>query len=264
MTGDIRIQKDRPKLSRSDRLEDLDLESLVALARAEGGVATTSWHDGVMSWRDWIGFQPYDKYPEPGQLRRIGDCMIEFAPSGIYVEDWRFQVSAPGLLAGLWLVAEVGHSGDERARRGGLVIAGDQAIQTIARRDELPDGVRAQDYVSSSTHPVKALQQVLECSVDFLERRGSQFEVSLSTDPRREGSSVALNSGFSKTERPGIVRQQILDDPEVAARLWRVDSLAADIAFSLTTPTSADRLTWLEREADTLIHPSMVFQRSAA
>ncbi len=106
MTGDIRIHPARPQIAADTNLASLDRETLSLLASVEGGVAKTSWAEPVMSWADWIGFQPYDKYPEPGQMRRIGDCMIEFAPSGAYVEDWRFLPSAPGLLAGLQLISE--------------------------------------------------------------------------------------------------------------------------------------------------------------
>ncbi len=264
MTGDIRIHQDRPELANSHTLQSLDLDTLVALASVEGGVATTAWCDGLMSWSDWIGFQPYDKYPEPGQLRRVGDCMVEFAPSGIYVEDWRFQPSESGLLAGLSLLREVDNKGVERSRRGGLVIAGDHAILSIARRDELPEGTRAQDFVRASKDPAAALRQVFDCTVDYAVRAGGAFEIALSTDPRREGQSLAVASGFSQTGTPGVLQQRISDHPDVQARFWRIDSLETDVEFSLATDAAPDRLAWLAREADTLIQPTVSTNRSVA
>lgn len=255
MTGDIRIHPARPRIDSATPLASLDRLTLSRLASVEGGVATTSWDEPVMSWSDWIGFQPYDKYPEPGLMRRIGDCMIEFAPSGIYVEDWRFQPSAPGLLAGLHLAAEIDEDGRERARSGGFVIAGDHAIQSIARRRELPDGTRAQDFVQDSTEPAAALEHVFDCSVDYLVKTNGAFRIALSTDPRREGSVLDLTNGFAETAEPGVLRQTVAGIPGVSARLWRIDSLEAGRAFGQSTRAPDDRLAWLAREADTLLDP---------
>lgn len=255
MTGDIRILATRPILHAADRLEDLELKTLILLASVEGGVASTSWHDGVMSWGDWTGFQPYDKYPEPGILQRIGDCMIEVAPSKTYVEDWRFQPSAPGLLAGLQLIRETDTAGRDYARSGGLVIAGDHAICSIARLNELPDGVRAQDYVRDSKDPVAALRQVFECTVDYAAKQLEEFMIITSTDRRRERTPVGWTTGFSLTAEPGIVVQQVTSVPGISSRTWRIHSLENDVAFPLTTDIIGDRKTWLDAEADTLIEP---------
>ena len=40
-------------------------------------------------------------------MRRVGECCLEFAPSGAYVEDWRMQPGTAGLAASLVLLAEV-------------------------------------------------------------------------------------------------------------------------------------------------------------
>lgn len=255
MTGDIRIHPARPLIDSGAPLESLERSTLSWLASVEGGIATTSWDEPVMSWADWIGFQPYDKYPEPGIMRRIGGCMIEFAPSGIYVEDWRFQPSSPGLLAGLRLVAEIGDDGRERPRAGGLVIAGDHAILSVARRDELPDGTRAQDFVRDSADPVAALERVFDCTVDYLVKADGVFRVALSTDPRREGATLPLIDGFTHTSETGVLRQAVSGVPSVTARLWRIDSLEAGREFSQSTAVTDDRLAWLAAEADTLLDP---------
>ncbi|MBX9682536.1 MAG: hypothetical protein K2X41_01990 [Hyphomicrobium sp.] len=255
MTGDIRVHAARPHLTMADRLDDLDADSLVLLASVEGGTATTAWAAGTMSWSDWIGFQPYDKYPESGLMHRIGPCMIEFAPSGIYVEDWRFQPSAPGLLAGLRLIAEVDDKGAEHARAGGLVIAGDHALRAVARRHELPSGTRAQDFVRASPNPLAAVQQVLDCTVDYAIKRQGNFTIETSTDPRREGSAAHFASDFTPTSTPGVISQRVTDCPGIARRLWRIDSLEASVSFSLSTPAPSDKLAWLTSEADTLLAP---------
>ena len=255
MTGDLRIHPARPKLRVSDRLEDLDLKSLVWLASVEGGTAATSWSDGVMSWADWIGFQPYDKYPEPGLMQRIGDCMIEFAPSGMYVEDWRFQDSRPGPLAGLRLVSETAADGLQYARSGGFVITGDHVILAMARRQELPDGTRAQDFVEQAADPVAALRRVLDCTVDYSIRHGARRIISVSTDPRREGSECKLLESLTFGASANLLVEKVTGEEGVRSRLWRIDSLESAHEFGRSTSAPDDGLAWLQREADTLLNP---------
>lgn len=264
MTGDIRIHPARPAIPAGTPLSSLDSETLSALASVEGGIATTSWTDPVMSWADWIGFQPYDKYPEPGVMHRIGDCMIEFAPSGAYVEDWRFLPSAPGLLAGLRLISETGAKNDTYPRSGGLVVAGDYAIRTLARHQELPGGTRCQDFVANSTDPAAALERVFQCVTDYLVRDGTAWIIAASTDPRREGSRTALNGPLKPGREPGTVVEIIHGTPGIAERLWRIDSLEANHAFDQSTALAPNHMAWLEREADTLIDPIAHRQRKVA
>jgi hypothetical protein len=264
MTGDLRIHPARPKLRMADRLEDLDHQSLVRLASVEGGTATTSWSDGVMSWADWIGFQPYDKYPEPGLMRRIGDCMIEFAPSGMYVEDWRFQKSEPGPVMGLRLVSEKAENGQVYPRSGGFVMAGDYSILSLARRRELPAGTRAQDFVDQADNPVKALQRVLDCTVDYSVKRGDRRIVSVSTDPRRQGLECNFLETLTLGPSADLLIERVANEQGVQSRLWRFDSFVLSHEFNLTTDAPDNGLAWLQREADTLLNPIAVSKEWAA
>jgi hypothetical protein len=264
MTGDIRIHPGRPHIGAETSLATLDRETLSRLASIEGGVATTSWSAPVMSWADWIGFQPYDKYPEPGVMHRIGDCMIEFAPSGAYVEDWRFMPSAPGLLAGLRLISETDTKDDTYTRAGGLVVAGDHAIRTLSRYQELPEGTRCQDFVANSSDPAAALERVFQCVTDYLVRDATTWTIAASTDPRREGLNVTLTGPLTIGREPGTLIETVHGTPGIAQRLWRIDSLEANVAFPQSTPLAADRLAWLDREADTLIDPITTQQRKVA
>lgn len=187
MTGDLRIHPARPRLTADDRLEDLDLDSLVRLASVEGGIAATAWAAGVMRWSGWIGFQPYDKYPEPGVLRRVGDCMIEFAPSGIYVEDWRYQKSAPGLLAGLRLVAETAGDGTERPSTS-------------------PNGARTEHFASRLRRIRAAKVRLSTPAASFRGARKascSSFSTAIRRSRRDGGASTALRAGASsRSPRP--------------------------------------------------------------
>lgn len=264
MTGDLRIHPDRPHIRAETSLATLDRKTLSRLASIEGGVASTSWSSPIMSWADWIGFQPYDKYPEPGVMHRIGDCMIEFAPSGAYVEDWRFLPSAPGLLAGLHLVNETDTKDNSYPRSGGLVVAGDHAIRSLGRNQELPHGTRCQDFVANSSDPATALERVFQCVTDYLVRDGTTWTIAASTDPRREGLNVSLTGPLTCGNEPGTLIETVHDTPGIAQRLWRIDSLEANMAFSQSTPLAADSLAWLNREADTLIEPLKTKERKVA
>lgn len=255
MTGDIRIHPARPHIGIDTNLAALDRDTLSQLASVEGGVAMTSWNEPVMSWSNWIGFQPYDKYPEPGLMRRVGDCMIEFAPSGAYVEDWRFLPSAPGLLAGLRIESETDANGRTHARGGGLVVAGDYAIRTLARRDEFSEGTRAQDFVRASDNPAAALACTFDCVTDYMIRDGDVWIIEASTDPRRESRRTTLIGPLALGTETGTLVESVTDESGITQRAWRIDSLEANRAFNQATFLGADQRAWLERESDTLIAP---------
>lgn len=255
LTGDIRIHPGRPKIMHSDRIEDMDRATLEVLASVEGGYAETTWQDQLMSWDNWVGFQPYNKYPEPGILRRTGDCMIEFAPSGIYVEDWRFLPSYKGLLGALRLIAETDDTGTTRARNGGLVIAGRHAMLTLERRQALPEGVPAQQFVKRSQDALAAVRRVLDCTVDYAVNEGSGFAIVASTNPWREGHPLPAVEGFERSPDPEVLVERVRGEPGVVSRLWRIDSLQCGVEFPMATPAEPESLHWLQGEADTLIAP---------
>ena len=141
------------------------------------------------------------------------------------------------------------------ARNGGLVVAGDHAIRTLARRDELPDGTRAQDFVRASIDPVAALARVFDCITDYMVRDGALWIINASTDPRREGLRVALTGDLSRGTDPSTLVETVTGTAGITLRLWRIDSLEADHAFSQSTPLGPDQRAWLDREADTLLAP---------
>jgi hypothetical protein len=255
MTGDLRIPPHRPKITPSDRIADMDRATLVAQASAEGAVGDTFWNDGVMSW-DWrCSHQPYDKWPEPAELRRVGVSMIEFAPSGAYVEDWRLLPSAAGAMAGLRLVAEMDTAGHFQPRTGGLVMAGDHAIMCLERQSPLPDGVRAQDYVAHADDPAAAYAHVAAGIASHFVRRGGAFTVDASTDPWAEGSPAHDLDGFTPAPDRGHLIQSVSRGGQPSQRLWRICSLAPSEAACATTAAADAAFAWIAREADTLLDP---------
>lgn len=247
MTGDLRIPPDRPRIAAGDRPEDMDQATLARLASAEGSTGETYWQDGVMSWNWGPSVQPYDKWPEPALLRRVGASLIEFAPSGIYVEDWRHQPSAAGPIGALRLLGESGSDGLVTPLNGHVVFAGDHAISCIdARVAPLPTQ-RAQDIVAAAADPLAAWHWVSACVTDYA--IGGTIESS--TDPWREGEPLGLDNFVRDGDR--ALRQTIIRDGRSVQRFWQIVSLGWAGAFSAVTEAEAARLTWLEREADTLL-----------
>ena len=81
---------------------------------------------------DWFedeacaGLPTRSKFPEPGEIRRVGESLLEFAPSGAYVEDWRLEAGSDcGLSASLVLLTENGAQPDRGVH---LVMSGNHAI----------------------------------------------------------------------------------------------------------------------------------------
>jgi len=246
LTGDLRIPARRPDLAGRRSLADCTRDELVELAKGEGGVADTSFPGGRMDWTNWAAFQPYDKWPEAGQLRRVGPALIEFAPSGIYVEDWRLQPGSAGLRVGLRLISETAPGAEPAPRDGGLVIAGDHAILALARRRALP--------AAGPVHRQLAADPSLAADVFDAEasyaRRGpdGDWRVELAIDPFAEGKAPPL-TGFA-ADQQGRLRQTLEDG---VVRLWSIDTLLADQPLDAATDAAPEGQAWLRRESETLL-----------
>jgi hypothetical protein len=246
LTGDLRLPADRPDVSARGALSECSPAELVELAKGEGGVADTAFQDGLMSWSNWAAFQPYDKWPEPGELRRVGPALIEFAPSGIYVEDWRLQPGSAGLRVGLRLVSEASPGGAPQARDGGLVIAGDHAIFALARRRPLVEGVPAHRQLAADPALAGA---VYDAQAAYARQEADgRWRIALAVDPFMEGRELDLD-GFASGE-PGYLSQTLTCGTQ---RLWRIDTLLADQPIDLATPALAEGEAWLAREAGVLL-----------
>lgn len=255
LTGDLRIPGNRPDLRHRTSLDDCTHDERIALACCEAGVAESAFEDGQMHWRNWVAFQPYDKFPEPGQLRRVGTCLIEFAPSGIYVEDWRAQSGSSGLLAGLRLESETGADGVTRQRDGGLVITGSHALFVLGRRSPLPTEGPVQEQLACARDPQEIARTAFDCQGTYLRRDSARAEwrAVLSTDPFREGEAWPIDRGFQHGKEPGRLVQEVVEDGRPVRRHWRIDTLLAGQDIACHTEASDSGHQWLAREAATLL-----------
>ena len=69
-------------------------------APAAALTAVNDWYEDAYS----TGLPTDQKFPELGEMRRVGNSCLEFAPSGAYVEDWRLQPGSAGLSVSLVLL----------------------------------------------------------------------------------------------------------------------------------------------------------------
>jgi hypothetical protein len=262
LTGDLRLAADRPKVGSLDELLTCSPDELRRLAEVEGGVAPTEFtvHDsgagvalaGVMRWGAWDAFQLHAKWPEPGDLRRVGDCLMEFAPSGAYVEDWRLLAGAPGPLVGLSLLEERDRgTGRVLHRGGGLVIAGSHALFVRGRAAELPPVDRISDMIEQADRTLLTSVFSFDASYACLSRDG-HWPVAASTLPWREGQPLLSLDGFSRAA-PGVLLQHTVEAGRALERRFRIDTLEAEFVPVIATPATSRAREWLSAEAATLL-----------
>jgi len=249
LTADLRLPLVRPDVRARGALQACTASERAELARGEGFVARTSWDGALMRWDAFAAFQPYEKWPEPGRLERVGSCLVEWAPSGIYVEDWRLQPGASGLSVGLQLVSETGADGVSRPRTGGLVIAGDHALMLIGRRAPLPEG-RVHEILTAEPG---LWEDAFDCEVAYAQRRDGGWPIQLAVDPFMEGRDLLGGAVFgADPSRDLLVQRNPGPDGAWRERIWRIDTLRADLDAEADTPALPEGMDWLTREADAL------------
>jgi hypothetical protein len=265
LTGDLRLAVDRPKVASLEELLTRSPDELRCLAEVEGGMAPSQFDAresgaagplaGVMRWGAWEAFQLHAKWPEPGDLRRVGDCLIEFAPSGAYVEDWRLLAGEPGPLIGLSLLEERDReSGRVLHRGGGLIIAGSHALFVRGRAAELPRVDRISRLIEQADHTL--LTTVFSFDASYA-CRGSDghWPVAASTLPWREGQPLLSLDGFSRAA-PGFMQQHTEEYGRALERHFRVDTLEAEFVPAAATSATSGAREWLSAEASTLLRKS--------
>jgi hypothetical protein len=260
LTFDLRLSPGRPRVDSFEQVEALSLEELILLAEAEGGMARSTFlpsaekYSGSMTWTGWVRAQLHDTWPEPGALRRVGDCMTEFAPSGAYVEDWRSQPSDGGPLMGLVMLSEIDvESGKLLHQGGGLVVAGRHAGLVRGRPTPLPPASHLVDLVRAGWQDRELLANIFRFEASYATRATSDgdYVVAISTLPFRQGRPLMSLDGFS-LEADGIVVQRALEDERVVERRFLIDT-CEPFGGPLGTAADPSATTWLDAEASTLL-----------
>ncbi len=253
LTADLRLPAERARVESLAALADCPFDVLLALAEVEGGLARASFssESGAMHWHDWTSFQLHAKWPEPGALQRVGDCLVEFAPSGAYVEDWRFQAPGEGPLIGLELVEEreLG-TGRLLHRGGGLVVCGQHAAFVRGRARALPQAERLGSLIGDQS----LLDAIFgfDASYGKLDASG-EYVALLSTLPWREGHKLFEQDGFSYLAGENSVLQRVHEAGRDIERRFSIDTLEPKFDGTLATPAEPGAVSWLEREAHALL-----------
>lgn len=228
---------------------------LLVLANHEGWEALSHWDGSRLSWHGGTSLQLHNRWPEPALLSRIGNCMIEFAPSGAYVEDWRLQPSSPGALIGLRLIEErEQHSGKVLHRGGGLIVCGDYAALVLGRPESLvDDGTTLRERVADAAGDIQRLEALLDFETSVA--RGSLdsgFTVLHSTRPERVGQQLLTLDGFEYLPDAQQVRQVFERNGVACVRLFTIDTLEPTLCYPQATGFTPDAAAWYDAESPTL------------
>lgn len=255
LSADFRVPPSRPRRQGRNSFCEFSLEEIQRLSVNEGGLGRTSWDGSRMKWYDWESLQTHNKWAEPGDLHRVGDCIVEFALSGAYVEDWRLQPTVDGPVIGLRLLVERNaDTGEVLHRGGGLVVCGNHAAFIRGRSTDLEGVHRLSEAVGRMSRE-KAISVItsFDASYGRQESPDAPFVVELSTNPLREGEPLIAEYGFSRDSKTGLINQHVTENGVQIERLFTVDTLEPHAKFQPGTSSSLEAQAWLSQEADTLL-----------
>lgn len=232
---------------------DYSAAELQVLANHEGWEALSRWDGHALSWHGGTSLQMHNRWPEPAQLQRIGNCMIEFAPSGAYVEDWRLQPSPPGPLIGLRLLDERDiDSGRLRHCGGGLIVCGDYAALTLGRPSPVSGHLLRDEVARAQGQPTR-LAELFEFETSVAEGSLSDgFDITLSTRPGRAGQPLLPLDGFEYLPEQNLVVQQLNIDGAHCERRFLIDTIEPQVSFSQSTGFTPEAQAWFSAESTTL------------
>ena len=230
---------------------DLRLKSQTgtAVQERQGWIGNTFWDNAsqLLSWdvKDYANYQNHVQWPEPARLHAIGNCILEFSPSNVYVEDWRQQVQH-GLFLGLRLQSAFDvQSGQTLEMDGGLIICADHIAYALTRLPEVQSAVAQMD--------LKAVDPTVFALLE-------SFEVSIGTDGQAKTYSTCSSEtgkafnleNFEVLNESSLVQHVVLDDRKIDL-IFELDIYQPDYQFQYTTPTTTQAEIWLQSEQDHLM-----------
>lgn len=220
--ADMRISADRPDLRHRSGLADLSRDELLALAGQDCFCMTTLFDATTTPYpaaiwpisRDLFRFQPVVNFPEPGWLewRDNGSVMIEYAPSGAYVEDWRLLEMNPAFAIHLVRIVD----GVTEC----LYVTGNHAVRARGRKHPIAQKLPLVEVVHGLGDDLKTIREMLDCEFSYAVRHAGSgaYVIELSTLPWLEGQSLDL--GWISAIAPGQATARDAD-----GHIWNVETL---------------------------------------
>lgn len=222
----------------------------------QGWAGNTLWNQatGELSWTIDRSYQPYNQWPEPASLCFMGNCVLEFAPSGAYVEDWR-QQSSRGPLLGLRLSSMLDEtSGQTFPMEGGLILAGEHAAYAQSRLPALEDALQG----------AASLEEALSEGI-VSEQEVESYEVSIATDgltlthstqPDRLGQAI-VPGDFALDPDGAIILRKVIGGRPYRLR-FSVDLHLPDFTFDCQTTSTSEAQAWMAREKEHLARHAVI------
>ena len=192
---DLRISAERPDFSKRLQLSDCSNDELIALAEQDCSCGitildetatpypTARWEGGGSGFMQ----QPVINFPEDGwfEWKEEGACMLEYAPSGAYEEDWRLQDNSQDFAIHLLC--------RDSETTTNLYIAGAHAVLAIDRSIVISQERPLQEIVSENIADRDRVYAYLDTEFSYARcEDSSEYEIVLSNLPWREGQILPL------------------------------------------------------------------------
>ncbi|CDO35153.1 hypothetical protein [Novosphingobium sp. KN65.2] len=235
------------------RLPDGDATAIPA---RQGWIGDTIWDRDCkeLSWAIAYSYQPGNQWPEPATFQFIGNCILEFAPSGAYVEDWRQQCSS-GPILGLRLVAiRDNESGEEMTMDGGLIVAGRHMAYAQSRLPQVDAVLKAAASLDNALAEGLATEREIESYEVSVANDGHAITHSTRTDLL--GTDIA--DGDFQLQDDGTVVMAKPVDGRACTLHFSLDLYVSNFAFDRQTPCTAQAREWIEDEESHLARHAVV------
>lgn len=193
---DVRINADPLNISHRSGLHDCTIDELHALALNDASSGFTECGPPVVgadglrcataSWNTrghGINFQPVSAFPEPGLMtwNADGTLMMEYAPSGAYVEEWRL---VPGSREPLSVT---------QREHGTVYRSGVVAVFVRDRAIPIPRLARLSELVDEYWEDRTMIEELLDCEFSVAEMKEGEWRVTASTLPWKQGTILDVD-----------------------------------------------------------------------
>lgn len=218
----------------------------------QGWIGNTLWDEAqaLLLWQvaDSSNYQNHVQWPEPARLHAIGNCILEFSPSNVYVEDWRQQVHS-GLYLGLRLKMAIDtETGQQLKMDGGLIVCDQHVAYTLSRLPDIQTIVSHMDLTADSLE---------SHNLDSIE----SFEVSIGTD----GHTKSYSTSSGQSDQPfNFDAFDLINDSTLKQRtclngrqidlIFDIDVYQSNYLFQQQTCTTPESEHWLKSEQSHLLH----------